>query len=179
MFGTDLESAYYQSNNNQNSYNSNSFNHVVKSTPINKPVNTTPEQNISSSPPPINASSPTPPSIAVYDEPSFPLLTEQQSNNEYLIQQIQAELEKDKQNKASNNTNSIFDRFASKKKDVFKLMNISLSVLLAISLHYVMGDLIKVYLRSNDFTYNKEVLIKSIYPASVLLILWSLKVFNK
>lgn len=178
MFGTDLESAYYQTNNNQNSYNSNSLNNVVKSTPINKPINTTPEQNTSGGPPPINSSSPAPPSIAVYDEPSFPSLTEQQSNNEYLIQQIQAELAKEKQIKPSNQ-NSIFDRFASKKKDVFKLMNISLSVLLAISLHYVMGDLIKVYLRNNDFTYNKEVFIKSIYPASVLMLLWSLKVFNK
>lgn len=194
MFGTDLESAYYQTNN---------FNNMPKSTPIHKPSSTTevhqyqpsPEYatqpshqqqpKIHHPPPPINGSSPTPPAIAIYeDNPFSTSLIDQQINNEYLIQQIQAELAKEKKSAkgdavATTNNDSIFDRFASKKKDVFKLLNISLSVLLAISLHYVMGDIIKVYLRNNDFTYNKEVFVKTMYPASVLLILWSLKVFNK
>lgn len=74
---------------------------------------------------------------------------------------------------------SLIDRYASKKKDVFKLINISFSVLLAMSVHFVVGDIVRTYLRNNDFTYNKETMIKVAYPLAVLLIMWSFKVFNK
>ena len=179
MFGTDLESAYYnQSQNTQQ-----------KSTPIYNLNAGTPNPKIQASSevannqpvniqkPPINSSSPSPPSVAVYEyDNNLQQSVLEQPNHEAMIQQLQLELQKQK---TVVQNDSIFDRFASKKKDVFKLLNISFSVLLAMSLHYIMGDIIKVYLRNNDFTYNKEILIKSIYPASVLLILWSLKVFNK
>ena len=74
---------------------------------------------------------------------------------------------------------SIYERFASKKKDVMKLLAISLTVLLAISTNFVMCDLIKKYLMNNDFSDNKETLIKLMYPLTTFLLLWSTKVFNK
>lgn len=74
---------------------------------------------------------------------------------------------------------SIYDRFLSKKKDVMKLLAISLTVLLAISTNFVMCDLIKKYLMNNDFSDNKETIIKIMYPVSTFILLWSTKVFNK
>jgi len=74
---------------------------------------------------------------------------------------------------------SIYDRFLSKKKDVMKLLAISLTVLLAISTNFVMCDLIKKYLMNNDFSDNKETIIKIMYPLSTFILLWSTKVFNK
>ena len=74
---------------------------------------------------------------------------------------------------------SIYDRFLSKKKDVMKLLAISLTVLLAISTNFVMCDLIKKYLMNNDFSDNKETIIKTMYPLSTFILLWSTKVFNK
>ena len=178
MFGTDLESAYY--NQNQNTQQKSTPIYNLNAGAANPKIqtssdNTNTQVNIQK--PPINSSSPSPPSVAVYEyDNNLQQTVLEQPNHEAMIQQLQLELQKQK---TVVQNDSIFDRFASKKKDVFKLLNISLSVLLAISLHYIMGDIIKVYLRNNDFTYNKEILIKSIYPASVLLVLWSLKVFNK
>lgn len=178
MFGTDLESAYY--NQNQNTQQKSTPIYNLNTGAANPKIQTssdTTNNQVNVQQPPINSSSPSPPSIAVYEYDNNTQQTVlDQPNHEAMIQQLQMELQKQKSVVPND---SIFDRFASKKKDVFKLLNISLSVLLAMSLHYIMGDIIKVYLRNNDFTYNKEILIKSIYPASVLLILWSLKVFNK
>lgn len=111
-------------------------------------------------------------------------LYEQQMRNSNTIKELQLELLKQKQQAqqqagAPSSAEPLYDRYLSKKKDVFKLMSIALTVLFAISVHFVMGDLIKSYLRNNDFSYNKETLLKSAYPMSVLLMLWSLKVFNK
>lgn len=74
---------------------------------------------------------------------------------------------------------SIYERFASKKKDVMKLLAISLTILLAISTNFVMCDLIKKYLMNNDFSDNKETIIKLMYPLTTFMLLWSTKVFNK
>jgi hypothetical protein len=109
-------------------------------------------------------------------ETQMPIVPVQQNDN--IIKELQNELEKQKTlNKRE--TEPLFDRFVSKKKDVMKLLNIALTVLLAISLHFVFSDLLKTYLQNNDFSSNKETLIKFIYPACVLLVLWSFKVFNK
>jgi|TARA_Y100000389_G_scaffold105527_1_gene102453 hypothetical protein len=74
---------------------------------------------------------------------------------------------------------TLYDRFASKKKDVLKLLAISLTVLLAISTNFVMSDLIKKYLMNNDFNDTKETIIKLMYPFTTFMLLWSTKVFNK
>ena len=94
------------------------------------------------------------------------------------LKELQHELEKQR-SMNKRDSEPLYERFISKKKDVMKLLNIALTVLLAISLHYVLGDLLKSYLQNNDFSTNKETMIKLLYPASVLLVLWSFKVFNK
>jgi hypothetical protein len=73
----------------------------------------------------------------------------------------------------------MFDRFVSKKKDVLKLVTMALTVLLAISSHYVMTDLIRNYIANNDLTGNQEFTTKIAYPLTVLLLIWTLKVFNR
>ena len=86
------------------------------------------------------------------------------------------------QQKSLNNTSPkepLYERYISKKKDVLKLISISLTVLLGISMHFVFSDLIRSYLEFNDFTYNKESMIKAAYPLCVFFVMWSLKVFNK
>jgi hypothetical protein len=76
-------------------------------------------------------------------------------------------------------TENMYDRFISKKKDVMKLLCLSLTVLLAISIHFVLSDLIKNYIMNNNFSENKETFVKIMYPLSVFIIVWSMKVFNK
>ena len=157
MFGTELDTAYFTGAPPQNNIN--------KPVVIEQPV-LEPEVPKQITPPSYETTIPT---------ISFP----PPNNNETVIKELQLELEKQKQLNKKEQGEPLYDRFVSKKKDVFKLLCISLTVLLAISLHFVLSDLIKTYLANNDFTSNKEQMIKFMYPLSVLAVLWSMKVFNK
>lgn len=97
------------------------------------------------------------------------------------IYELQQELNKQKQLNINmkSDVESLYDKFLSKKKEVFKLVNISLAILLAISFHFVLSDLVKSYIMNNDMSSNKELLTKFAYPMSVFMLLWSFKVFNK
>lgn len=100
------------------------------------------------------------------------------NDQESRIRQLEKELVA---SKAMNEhrVDSLYDRFLSKKKDVFKLLAISLTILLAMSTHFVMLDLIRNYLNNNDLSRGRETLVRMGYPLGVLFVLWSLKVFNK
>ena len=73
----------------------------------------------------------------------------------------------------------IFERYASKRRDVAKLIIMALTVLLALSAHHAISDLIRTYINNNDVSRNRETLLRFGYPVSVFCLLWSLKVFNK
>ena len=106
-------------------------------------------------------------------------------NNDANLQEqlamLQYELAKQKEVTAQNlkESESLIDRFVSKKKEVFKLVIMSLTILLAISLHYVISDLIKNYMVNNDLTNNQEFTTRIAYPITILLVIWVFKVFNK
>ena len=153
MFGTELDTAYFNAQPTNMNHND-KLPHIIK-----------PEETDTINQPP------------VYEQP-IPIVPIFQQNDN-VIKELQMELEKQKNLNKKEYSEPLYDRFISKKKDVMKLFNIALTVLLAISLHFVLSDLIKLYLQNNDFTYNKEILIKFMYPLSVLMILWSFKVFNK
>lgn len=110
----------------------------------------------------------------IYPSGPPPLLNDQESR----IRQLEKELTASKAMNESR-VDSLYDRFLSKKKDVFKLLAISLTILLAMSTHFVMLDLLRNYLNNNDFSRGRETLIRIAYPLGVLFALWSLKVFNK
>lgn len=192
MFGTDLESAYFDNTHVQPTYTSSHSDLPPASDSVALATNSSrqptalhvmqQQQNPASS---VQSSQPdhSTPTYDAHDLPNPRMipLYEQQVRNSNKIKELQLELLKQKQQDVfvPVTTEPLYDRYLSKKKDVFKLMGIALTVLFAISLHFVMGDLIKSYLRNNDFSYNKEMLLKFSYPMTVLLMLWSLKVFNK
>jgi len=155
MFGTELDTAYFNTQQTKMDQKENLLPHITKQEETQTAVNEPPK----------------------YDQP-IPILPIFQQNDN-VIRELQMELEKQKSLNKKEYSEPLYDRFISKKKDVLKLFNIALTVLLAISLHFVLSDLIKSYLQNNDFTYNKEIFIKFMYPFSVLMVLWSFKVFNK
>jgi hypothetical protein len=73
----------------------------------------------------------------------------------------------------------MFDSFWSKKRDVMKLIQWSLVVLLGLSLHFAFKYGIKRYIKDNDLSYNKEYMIKCFYPLGVILVMWTLKAFGR
>jgi hypothetical protein len=163
MFGTDLNTAYFQNN---DGYTNSSENMI----------NTHQQRNIENIPDSIP-----PPNNKIPDIPQQydPTIYTVKNDNDDKIIELQKELLKQKQINIQYDVDTIYDRFASKKKDVFKLLNISFTVLLAISLHFVLSDLIKNYIMNNEFSSNKEMIIKISYPCFIFLFLWCLKVFNK
>ena len=97
------------------------------------------------------------------------------------LSQLQEELRLQKHKTQSYKTTDVnlIDRFVSKKKDVIKLVLISLTIVLAFSLHYVIHDALKAYLMNNILTPSQELMTKLAYPVTILLVIWTIKVFNK
>uniref|UniRef100_A0A6C0CVK5 Uncharacterized protein n=1 Tax=viral metagenome TaxID=1070528 RepID=A0A6C0CVK5_9ZZZZ len=111
-----------------------------------------------------------------YDTNSF--FRDNQMQNQLSQLQEELRLQKQKTYKTSNDVN-IIDRFVSKKKDVIKLVLISLTIVLAFSLHYVIHDALKAYLMNSILTPSQELMTKLAYPVTILLVIWTIKVFNK
>lgn len=186
MLGTDLNTAYFNMDyvpaDKPIAISNNAGSQVQTMPPQ---VQTMPTAQVQLQPP----SPPPPPAPPVYDA-TPPTSIAESPLSDPMLQELQLELLRQKaspmmtnnslqKDPSSINSESLIDRYASKKKDVFKLVNISFSVLLAMSVHFVAADIVRTYLRNNDFTYNKETIIKFMYPLGVLLIMWSFKVFNK
>lgn len=156
MFGTDLFQAYEQGDTNKP-------HNMVHADPPNQEI----EMNLP-------AVQQLPKEDTIYETNQF--YKDQQMQIQ--LHQLQEELKIQKQQKHSNES-SIIDRFVNKKKEVLKLVSISLTILLAFSLHYLVNDLMKAYFMNNVLTSTQELTTKVAYPISVLLLLWTIKVFNK
>ena len=96
------------------------------------------------------------------------------------IEKIQKQIEKQKKinelkKELKSNNDSIIDKFIKRKKDMVKLLCLSLIILLALS----MNDIIKVYLNKyilgNELTQNKEFYTRVCVPLCVFLVLWTFK----
>lgn len=72
---------------------------------------------------------------------------------------------------------SYLDKLFSRKKDLLKITQLSLIVVLALSVHFLVDNYLKNYIKSNDFTFERELIIRLLYPLSVLFILWNIKTF--
>ena len=70
---------------------------------------------------------------------------------------------------------SFFDTMWAKRKDVMKLVTLSLIILLGISLHSTIDHFFKKWLLEADLSERNEMLARMAYPLSVLLIIWMIK----
>ena len=117
----------------------------------------------------------------VYDSTS--MFKEIQMNDQIARLQNQIRQQNNTQNNTQNNDvyqqDSVIDRYISKKKDVMKLIIMAFTVLLGLSLHYLITDLIRNYIANNDLTMNQEFITKFAYPVTIVLMIWTLKVFNR
>jgi uncharacterized membrane protein YcjF (UPF0283 family) len=174
MLGTDLNQAYEQIPSSQNFNNGFQFH---EESPEKIQTEHIVEEKIS----PNEHKPNNKPSQHVYDSTS--MFKEIQMNDQ--IAKLQSQIRQ--QNNTQNNTqqndvyqqDSVIDRYISKKKDVMKLIIMAFTVLLGLSLHYLITDLIRNYIASNDLTMNQEFITKFAYPVTIVLIIWTLKVFNR
>jgi uncharacterized phage infection (PIP) family protein YhgE len=77
------------------------------------------------------------------------------------------------------NQTSYLEKLFSKKKEVLRIIYFALIIVLAMSLHFVIDHYMKFYLKNNDLSFERESIIRLLYPVSLIFILWNMKVFIK
>lgn len=192
MFGTELDSAYapFNSDNivvspflqdvtntntsmNFTQGNQRSSEIVHKSTPIANlsqgPVTQTQPQFTA----PIQSSSVAVEQIMAQPQP-FSTPTTQEAKIALLVNELK------KQQKLTANMqqqSSYLDKLFAKKKDVLKIIQFSLIIVLAMSIHFIVDYYLKYYIKNNDLTFERELIIRLIYPLSIVFIIWNFKTF--
>lgn len=194
MFGTELDSAYAPfnsdnmavspflqdvSNNNtsmnftQQQGNTRSPSEIIhKSTPIANlsqgPVTQTQPQFTA----PIQSSSD--PVAQIMSQQPYSTPTTQEAKIALLVNELK------KQQKLTANMqqqSSYLDKLFAKKKDVLKIIQFSLIIVLAMSIHFIIDHYLKYYIKNNDLTFERELIIRLIYPLSIIFIIWNFKTF--
>lgn len=74
---------------------------------------------------------------------------------------------------------SYWDKLSSKKKETGKFIQSALIILFAISLHYIIDFVLKHYLEAYDISWNRELMIRILYPLAVVFIAWNIIAFLK
>ena len=74
-------------------------------------------------------------------------------------------------------TQGYFDKLFSRKKEFLKLLQWVLIVLLAIAIHGFIKYYLYQYLSNGDFSFEREMVIRALYPLGILFVLWNLRVF--
>jgi uncharacterized membrane protein (DUF485 family) len=89
------------------------------------------------------------------------------------VTQLQRELHKYQRNAAQP---SFFDAMWAKRRELLKLLTMSLLVVIALSFHSVMEHVIKSYITENDLSSRNEVLLRFAYPLAMIMLVWFIKV---
>ena len=70
------------------------------------------------------------------------------------------------------------DKLFNKKREFFKLIQLSLILVLGLSIHYFIKFFIKHYIAENDLSFGRTLLIKGLYIISTMFVLWNIRVFS-
>jgi hypothetical protein len=74
---------------------------------------------------------------------------------------------------------SIFDLYANKKKDIFKFLSFALIAILALAINKLIEDFyIDDYIADLDTTFNNKLMLRLAYPLAIVFILWTIKVYT-
>lgn len=78
-----------------------------------------------------------------------------------------------------NNSPSYFDKLFGKKKELGKIMQFTLIIVLGLSIHYLIDHYLGNYISNHDMSFERQMFLRILYPVAILFILWNLKVFIK
>ena len=70
---------------------------------------------------------------------------------------------------------SFFDIMWSRRRDILKLVILSMLVVFAVSLHDAINHVLKKYILENDVTEKSETMLRFAYPLVILLFIWIAK----
>jgi hypothetical protein len=74
---------------------------------------------------------------------------------------------------------SYIDKMYSKRKELWKALQISLIIILAMSIHFIIDHYLKLYINNTELSFERELFIRLLYPIAIIFILWNLKTFIK
>jgi hypothetical protein len=109
-------------------------------------------------------------------------LLNKQFETDQKLQALAAELKKKKEaaaTPAAASEPSYFDKLFGKKKELYKILSLSLIITLGLSLHFLIDHYLTKYLAEHEMSFERQLLLRLLYPLGVLFILWNLRVFVK
>lgn len=108
-------------------------------------------------------------------------LLNKQFETDQKLQVLAAELKKKKEAAATAAPSepSYTDKLFGKKKELYKILSLSLIITLGISVHFLIDHYLNKYLAENEMSFERQLLLRLLYPIGVLFILWNLRVFVK
>ena len=77
----------------------------------------------------------------------------------------------------SYNNDGYFDKLFGKKRDFFKFIQLALIIVLGLSTHFIIKYYLQSYLNQSDMSPERQVILRLLYPLSILFILWNMKAF--
>jgi len=102
-----------------------------------------------------------------------------QMMNSQKLMSILNEIKKQKNNTLEKTETSYIDKLFSKKKELIKLLQFSLIIILALSIHGIIDYYLKNFIENNDFSSERVLFIRLLYPVVIMFFLWNLKIFVK
>lgn len=70
---------------------------------------------------------------------------------------------------------SYLDKMALKKRDVLKLLIMSMMIIVAISIHTFIDFWLKDIVSAYQLTYRQELGLRALYPIAIILLIWNTK----
>ena len=76
----------------------------------------------------------------------------------------------------SSNINSIsyWDKLMNKKKDIVKFLQSALIIVFALSVHFLISHYFHQYLSSNDVSFERELILRLLYPIGIVFVAWNI-----
>lgn len=105
----------------------------------------------------------------------------QQLPQQYIYQNTVPEMVKQepKQRYIKEENQSYIDKLLNKKKDLIKILLYTFIIVLALSIHYLIDYYLNQYISNNNFSMERLLFVKLLYPIVIIFIIWNLKIFIK
>lgn len=120
------------------------------------------------------AAMPPPQQPALYDSSTI----NKQYEQEQKLMNILTEIKKQK-NMPVESQPTYVDKLFSKKKEIWKFLQLALIVVLGLAIHNIVKYYMKYYISNNDLSTEREFFLRLLYPLAIIFVLWNLKVFVK
>jgi hypothetical protein len=114
------------------------------------------------------------PQQQIYDSQSINSQYDQEQKLMTILNQI-----KQQKNTTSTESQSYIDKLYSKRKELWKAVQVSFMIILALSIHFIIDHYLKLYINNTDLSFERELFIRLLYPIAIIFILWNLKTFIK